>query len=86
MYEGSKTDDNILLRPLTSRERADLVDKYSRAISLLNRMECDDDPREWDFPEEEIIAIPRVCMEWYDEWLAHEIALEEMYEESKKDE
>ena len=81
-----KTDDNILLRPLTKRERADLVDKYSRAISLLNRMECDDDPREWDFPEEEIIAIPKVCMEWYDEWLAHEIALEEMYEESKKDE
>lgn len=80
------SDDELLLRPLTKSERADLVDKYSRAISLLMRMECDDGPREGDFPEEEIIRIPKVCMEWYDDWYAHDLELEEMCEEVNEDE
>ncbi len=80
------TDDNILLRPLTKSERADLVDKYSRAISLLMRMECGDGSREWDFPEEKMIKMQKVCMEWYDEWLDDEKALNEMYEEENNDE
>lgn len=80
------TDDNILLRPLTNSERADLVEKYSRAISLLMRMECGDGPRESDFPEEKLIEIQKVCMKWYDKWLDNEKALNEMQEESNDDE
>ncbi len=72
------TDDNILLRPLTKSERADLVDKYSRAISLLTRMECADGPREGDFPSEKIIEVPEICKKWYGQWYAREMILEEM--------
>ena len=78
------TDDNILLRSLTNSERADLVDKYSRAISLLMRMECYDSRREWDFPEEKLIELPKICMRWYDNWICDEISCEEMYEEEEE--
>lgn len=77
------TDDNILLRPLTKSERADLADKYSRAISLLTRMECADGPREGDFPAETVIEVPEICKKWYGQWYAHETSLEEMGEETE---
>lgn len=83
------TDDNILLRSLTKSERGNLVDKYSRAIALLMRIECADGSREGDFPEEKTNALYDICMEWYDKWLCNEIALEEMYgddEEEQKEE
>lgn len=80
------TDDNILLRPLKNSERAGLVDKYSRAISLLMSMECCDAPRKGDYPEEKLIRIPKICMEWYDEWLDGEMTLKEMCEESDDEE
>ena len=79
-----ETDDSILLRSLTKSERADLVDKYSRAISLLMRMECYDDSREGDYPKEKLIELPGICMGWYDEWLYNEIDMKEMYEEEEK--
>ncbi len=79
------TDDIILLRPLTKSERGNLVDKYTRAIALLMRMECADGPREGDFPEEKIIELPDICMKWYGKWLCNEIAMKEMYEEEQEE-
>lgn len=67
------TDDNILLRPLKSSERADLVDKYLRGISLLMRMECCDGPREEDFSKERLLELPQMCKAWYGDWLAEDI-------------
>ena len=80
-----ETDDGLLLRSLTKSERADLIDKYSRAISLLMRMECCDNPREGDYPKEKLIELPGICMGWYGEWLCDEIAMKEMYEEEDEE-
>lgn len=72
------TDDNLLLRTPENSERADLVEKYSRGLSLLMRMECCDGPREGDFPEEKLFEMPSICKKWYDKWLADDIILDEM--------
>lgn len=73
------TDDGLFQRPLTYIERTDLIEKYSRGVVMLMRMRDDDDQGEGDFSDEEKCRASKACMDWYGQWLAKEMALEEMY-------
>lgn len=81
-----ETDDDLLLRPLTDGERADLVEKYLRALAHLRKLEYRDTPRNGDFSEKEYLKYSENSMRWYEDWLDREKKLDEMYGDDEYDE
>ena len=62
-------DDPLLLKPLTDKERENLIKKYERAKQLLAIPE-DDMPCEFDYTEEEMDRNRKVLENWFDEWMS----------------
>ena len=62
-------DDPLLLKPLTEKERGNLIKKYERARQLLSIPE-DDMPGEFDYTEEEMNRNRTVLENWFDEWMS----------------
>ena len=61
-------DDALLLKPLTEKERGNLIKKYECAKQLLSIPE-DDKPCEYDYTEEEMDRNREVLENWFYEWM-----------------
>lgn len=73
-------DDCLLLRPISEKERNNLIEKYSQTIELLGRYnKLEHLPG--DFSPELREDNARQVMRWFDEWHADTLALE-YYEQS----
>lgn len=79
-YSGRipQTDDTLLLRDPTDLERKNLIDKYSKALEILEEME-DRFPVRVGYTEEDRQEHERNCKRWFISWMEDEKSLLEEY-------
>ena len=71
------TDDALLLRNPTDEERGNLIEKYGRALEMLQRAN-ESYPVRKAFTMAERRQNEKLCFEWYLEWRDHEELLKEI--------
>lgn len=81
-----KPDDNQLVRPLNAAERTNLIEKYSRAIVYLRRLDDADDSPDFNFDFQDFVFHSKYSMGLYADWIAREQELASVYDNSDEDE